>query len=144
MRVKQPAISEAHIQETCSQMLALDGWRRVRTDMKQLRGMGVQEPGMADDLFIRYCESHLRDFQTDLPAFPMDRRHAEAMWIEWKKKGGHAGDHQLDWHRQERKLGALTLIAGEDFPASIEGFVEWYGKSGLMRRKMTVGGKVLG
>src|ERR1700679_987087 len=48
-------VSEAHIQETCSQMLELDGWRRVRPNMKQLRGMGVQEPGMADDLFIRYA-----------------------------------------------------------------------------------------
>jgi hypothetical protein len=49
-----PVVSEAHIQETCSQFLAVDGWRRIRTDLKQLRGMGMQEKGMADDLYIRY------------------------------------------------------------------------------------------
>jgi len=34
----------------------------------------------------------------------------------------------------ERKRGALTLIAGQDFPATIEGFKAWYIGSGLNRR----------
>jgi hypothetical protein len=114
-------------------MLALDGWRRVRTDMKQLRGMGVQEPGMADDEFVRYkfrTQANAKSGQFYAQAL------AEVMWIEWKKKGGKAADHQNDWHRLERARGALTLIAGEDFEASIEGFKEWYVKSGLMRNKI--------
>jgi hypothetical protein len=130
-------ISESDIQETCSQMLELDDWRRVRTDMKQLRGMGVQEPGMADDLYLRYMVM--------IPVFVGNGSDfaamCEAMWIEWKRlKGGakptKAGNRQRDWHRLERRRGALTLIAGEDFPASIEGFRDFYKTSGLMRRKI--------
>lgn len=123
---KPMRILEKDIQRACCEILALDSWRRVRTDMKQLRGMGVQEPGMADDLFIRYP-----------PGVPMECRIlAEVLWVEWKKKGGKAADHQTAWHTLERKRGALTLIAGEDFPASIEGFRTWYKTSGLMRKRI--------
>lgn len=129
MPVKPKPISEAQIQEACATMLALDDWRRVRTDMKQLRGMGVQEPGMADDLFIRYRF-------TDPWNTAEFRAQTEAMWIEWKSKRGVAGDHQRAWQRLERKRGALVLLAGEDFPASIEGFRDWYKASGLMRKRI--------
>lgn len=117
-------LSEAHIQATCTDWLALDGWRCVRTDMPHLRGLGVSEPGMADSLYIRYC--HVLKECCDL------------MWIEWKKKGGKAAQHQQDWHAKERARGALTLIAGENFPASIEGFANWYAKSGLQRKKVSL------
>lgn len=129
MRQPKP-LSEAHIQETCSHLLALDDWRRVRMDMKQLRGMGVQEPGMADDLFIRYLF-------TDPWNTAEIRAHTEAMWIEWKSKRGKASDHQKAWHTLERKRGALVLVAGQDFFASIEGFKAWYKYSGLMRKRFT-------
>lgn len=135
MPVKPKPISEAHIQQTCSEMLELDDWRRVRTDMKQLRGMGVQEPGMADDLFIRYTSDG--NIQGMHPARACDWLvAAEVMWIEWKSKRGVAGDHQRAWQALERKRGALVLLAGEDFPASIEGFRDWYKASGLMRKKI--------
>jgi hypothetical protein len=35
-----------------------------------------------------------------------------------------------------RARGALTLIAGEDFPASVDGFRCWYAASGLRRRPL--------
>lgn len=130
---KYAAPSEAHIQETCSQFLELDGWRRVRTDLKQLRGMGVQEPGMADDLYIRYPYSYLSkplSVKGDL----IQRSNALVLWIEWKSKTGKGALHQKAWHARERAAGALTLIAGEDFAASIESFRDWYFKSGLRRR----------
>lgn len=126
-RQKYAALSEATIQNTCSQFLELDGWRRVRTDLKQLRGMGVQEPGMADDLFIRY-ESNQVQADND------NWGQALVIWVEWKRKTGKAAEHQKWWHAAERARGALTLIAGEDFVASIEGFRAWYFKSGLRRR----------
>ena len=44
--------------------------------------------------------------------------------------------HQVAWHQRERARGALTLLAGVDFPATIEGFAEWYRASGLMRRAL--------
>ena len=58
----------------------------------------------------------------------------QLLWIEFKagKKG--AQKHQLEWHAKERALGFVTLIANEDFPATIDGFKNWYEKSGYMRR----------
>ena len=129
--MKPKPLSEAQIQEACATMLAYDGWRRVRTDMKQLRGMGVQEPGMADDLFIRYAT--MPQWAGEAPDFVAL---CEAMWIEWKSKRGKAGDHQRAWQTLERKRGALVLLAGEDVPASIEGFRDWYKASGLMRKRI--------
>jgi hypothetical protein len=62
---------------------------------------------------------------------------AEVLWVEWKRtrrgKATKATAKQNDWHRDERSRGALTLIAGEDFPATIEGFQAWYRDSGLQR-----------
>lgn len=127
------ALSEAQIQATCTDWLALDGWRCVRTDMPHLRGLGVSEPGMADSLYIRYRYSG-QNVINNWPSHVL----SEVMFIEWKKKGGKAAQHQQDWHAKERARGALTLIAGEDFPASIEGFAEWYAKSGLQRKKMSL------
>lgn len=140
--------SERQIQETCAQLLSLDGWRRVRTDMAHLRGLSVQEPGMADDLFIRYGLSYM-----GAPgSAPELRRADEVLWIEWKRERGStslnpkkalftraekASIRQKAWHATERARGALTLIAGEDFPATIEGFCMWYRKSGLMRRNLS-------
>jgi hypothetical protein len=136
-------LSEKHIQATCSDWLALDGWRLIRTDLPHLRGLGVSELGIADSLYIRY-------------GFPNETYFATAlvMWVEWKrikrtelKHAGFTGfregptkksKHQADWHDKERARGALTLIAGEDFPASIEGFCEWYAASGLQRKSISI------
>lgn len=135
---------EKHLQETCSEFLALDGWRRIRTDLKQLRGLGVQEKGMADDLFIRYGKA-CPEIQG---CFSMGGCGcAEVLWIEWKRERGGTGKralftkaekamiHQKAWHAAERARGALTWIAGEDFTASIEGFIEHYSESGLLRNQ---------
>jgi hypothetical protein len=79
---------------------------------------------MADRLYIRY-------------GWPNNTYYATAliMWIEWKRtvrgKATSATPHQKDWHRNERARGAFTLIAGEDFPATIEGFRDWYASSGI-------------
>jgi hypothetical protein len=143
-------VTEREIQETCSAFLELDGWRRVRTDMRQLRGMGVQEKGMADDLFIRYAASEVRyvgnlDLGKGRPSWIGP---ATVLWIEWKRERGStslnpkralftkaekAKIHQRAWHAAERARGALTIILGEDCPASIDGFTAWYAESGLLR-----------
>jgi hypothetical protein len=128
---------EAQIQQTCTQILELDGWRALRTDPVSRRewGKGFGEPGMADHLYIRYV---------DLPGKkggdPNLRSLAQLMWIEFKrirtgrKASTKATVSQQTWHQAERARGALTLIAGVDFPATIEGFEAWYKASGLNRR----------
>lgn len=129
-------LSERTIQESCSQFLALDGWRRIRTDLPNLRGLGVQERGIADDLYLRYC-GPIRE-----EVYPGDwdktRVATNILWIEWKRKTGKAMAHQKAWHYAERARGALTLIAGIDFTASVEGFVNWYEQSGLQRKKLSL------
>lgn len=124
--------TEREIQEAASSFLALDGWRRIRTDLAHLRGMGVQEKGMADDLYIRYMG--FTDQTYAKLANPLSQSACEIMWCEWKRRTGKVAAHQHAWHAQERARGALTLIAGIDFLPSVEGFMDWYFQSGLARK----------
>jgi hypothetical protein len=131
-----PRLSEAHIQRTCDDFLALDGWRCVKTDLPHLRGLGVSEKGMADRLYIRY-EAYGQLFPGTVNAHrAYARAYVDLMWIEWKSKNGTLKPHQQAWHDAERSRGALTLIAGIDFPKTIEGFQAYYRSSGLMRKQI--------
>lgn len=103
------------------------------------RGKGFGETGMADCLYVRYCNSANPNVPVPQTNRQMYNPLSELMWIEWKRVDGKgrttkARDDQQDWHATERRRGALTLIAGEDFPATIEGFISWYSASGLRRR----------
>lgn len=129
-------VSERDIQRTCSDLLALDGWRMLRTDpcSDRARGKGFGEIGMADCLYIRH---HVPiTWLVPLARDTMYRTIAQVMWIEWKTRGGKMSMPQKIWHSVERDRGALTLIAGQDFETSIEGFISWYRASGLNRGKV--------
>jgi hypothetical protein len=121
-----PRLKEADIQRTITDLLELDGWRHIKTDpvSDRARGKGFGEKGMADDLYIRYNPS---------PMWVAPGA-AQVLWIEHKRPKGVVPQHQKDWHAAERARGALTLIAGQDFPASVDGFWDWYRASGLMRK----------
>lgn len=110
-----------------TRILEEDGWRALRTDpvSDRGRGKGFGQVGMADHCYFRYSfPSHPE---------PVWRAVAEVAWIEFKSAKGKPTSKQLEWHRDERARGALTLIAGQDFPASVEGFRDWYRASGLQR-----------
>lgn len=126
---------EKHIQQTCTEFLEWDGWRSLKTDPVSRRewGKGFGELGMADHFYIRYQ----RTAPVHVERSFTESSECEFMWIEWKRKGGKAAQHQTAWHTLERKRGALTLIAGLDFPASIEGFKVWYRASGLQRKAIS-------
>jgi len=151
--------TEAALQKACTDILQLDGWRALRTDpvsdtaalpliRKRIaavcaeghvsawivskllasvkgRGKGFGEEGMADYLYIRY--HYLARDLVNRPA-------AEVLYVEYKRPGGRVTPQQQMWHIAERQRGALTLIAGEDFEATVDGFLDWYRKSGLARR----------
>ena len=126
--------SEADIERTCSDFLALDGWRSLKTDpcSDRARGKGFGEVGMADRLYLRYEPKPVetpnrQELGSIWPG-------CEVAWIEWKSKRGKPTPEQIAWHQVERARGALTWIAGVDFPASIEGFMQFYRESGLLRR----------
>jgi hypothetical protein len=118
---KPERVRESLIEAECCHLLAVDGWRILKTDpvSDKSRGKGFGEPGMADTLALRYSR------QT--PGV------CEVLWVEWKAPGGRVRKHQTSWHTNERARGAMTAIAGVDFPASIKGFWSWYRASGLAR-----------
>ncbi len=123
---------EHMIEAECTRLLEQDSWRALRTDpvSDRGRGKGFGEPGMADHLYIRYEPVN--------PGEEMDSFSAitETLWIEFKSAKGKPAKHQTEWHTKERARGALTWIAGVDFPASVAGFVERYRKSGLNRGRV--------
>lgn len=130
-------VPEANIEQTCTQLLEWDGWRsfKMEENFSERKKKRTGEPGMADRLYIRYGSlSNVNLGTIPEPAFRSG--HCEVMWIEWKALDGKRSNAQADWHDAERALGALVLCAGINFPASIEGFREWYKKSGLMRRSI--------
>jgi len=135
-------LSEAAIARTCSDILILDGWRMLITDpvSDKARGKGFGELGMADRLYIRYFFADEVSNPHRLPASRKTQRDCattQVLWIEWKRtlrgKPTKPTPQQIAWHAAERARGALTLIAGVDFPATIEGFRAWYAQSGLAR-----------
>lgn len=118
---------ERDLERACSDLLQYDGWRLLRCEPVSRRewGRGFGEKGMADCLYIRYsCES---------PSAAGCQR-TGVLWIEWKSLTGKAQQHQKDWHARERARGALVVVAGVDFKASVDGWLAWYRGSGLMRR----------
>ncbi len=123
------------IEAECTKILEEDGWRSLRTDpvSDRGRGKGFGELGMADHWYCRYgAWQRLFPDSVNLDK-PYATTAAQLMWIEFKSAQGKPAKHQIDWHTKERARGALTLIAGVDFPASVAGFVEWYQNSGLKR-----------
>ena len=138
MKTTLPALRESGIARTCSDFLMMDGWRMLITDpvSDRGRGKGFGEIGMADRLYIRYSYS-VRALISSGMNFQHQR--AEVLWIEWKRIDGRgrttkASAHQRAWIDAERVRGALVLLAGVDFPASIDGFLAWYKASGLARK----------
>jgi len=132
-------LCERDIERTCTDFLALDGWRALRTDpcSDRSRAKGFGEKGMADHLYIRYCDPRISYVQPQTNT--IQRALCQVLWIEYKRMGRNgkptkAAPHQRAWQTAERARGALVLCAGEDFPATIEGFQDWYRKSGLLRR----------
>jgi hypothetical protein len=128
---------EKHIEQTIREFLEWDDWRvfHFEQNFSERKRKTVGEGGMPDLLCIRYGRGTLgvpTDGSSDVVMWLGD----VVMWLELKAPKGRVAARQKLWHEAERKRGALTLIAGEDFPATIEGFEQWYRLSGLMRRKM--------
>ncbi len=119
---------EHMIEAECSRLLEQDDWRALRTDpvSDRGRGKGFGELGMADHLYFRWAIS-----ETARAA-----AWCQVIWIEFKSAKGKPSKKQVEWHTIERARGALTWIAGVDFPASVAGFVEHYRKSGLNRGRV--------
>lgn len=127
-RARSIGLTEAHVQETITQFLQLDGWRAFRTELtvQRERGRVVGERGQPDYLYVRY--EHFIDHRPDSRS--LYYKAAYVLWIEFKKPGEKPRPEQLAWHEAERKRGALVLVVSD-----IDYFIrEWYPASGLARR----------
>lgn len=143
---------EKDLERAVRDILALDGWivRKMEQNYSERKRKSVGEPGMADLLAIRYSDKGIFANLKLQKCYPMGQ--AEVVWLELKRlvaspervrrngvqrqrwpRATQAANHQKAWHVRERERGALTLIAGEDFPATIDGFRDWYRASGLAR-----------
>jgi len=103
-----------------------DGWSVLRTDPVSDRGRakGFGTPGMADVMFSR-------------PAASEEQRKlgwCQVLHVEFKTGRNQATKTQQAWHRDQRAMGFLTWIANTDFPATLQGFRNYYEQSQLMRR----------
>jgi hypothetical protein len=114
-------ISEADVQQAVVLMLEIDGWRAIRTDpvSDRSRGKGFGEVGMPDYLFIRYG------------SVAPSSCTAQVLWIEFKAPGKGPLPHQVLWAVTETNRGALVLKVDD-----VDGFREYYKKSGLMRHQI--------
>jgi len=100
------------------------------------RGKGFGEEGMPDYLYIRYLNRAQVAYRSSIgTAFAVLKPPAaEVLYVEYKRPGGRVSPLQQTWHIAERQRGALTLVAGTDFEPTVNGFLDWYRKSGLARR----------
>lgn len=119
---------EAELQKQADDFLSWDGWRAIVTDPPRLRGLGVIEKGIPDRLYLRYEGDSEQEFHNWAQCI------SQALWIEWKAKGGQHGVDQIRWRKAERARGALVWVAREDFEPDYDSFVAFYRKSGLLRR----------
>lgn len=119
---------EAELQKQADDFLSWDGWRAIVTDPPRLRGLGVIEKGIPDRLYLRYEGDSKQEFHNWAQCI------SQALWIEWKAKGGQHGVDQIRWRKAERARGALVWVAKEDFEPDYDSFVAFYRKSGLLRR----------
>ncbi len=126
--VKPDLMPEWMFEAEATRILEEDGWRALRTDpvSDRGRGKGFGEIGMADHIYLRYARMPIE--------VPIEARIlVDVLWVEFKSAKGKPTSKQLEWHTKERARGALTLIAGVDFPPNVEGFKSWYRASGLQR-----------
>lgn len=128
-------LSEAQIERQCSDFLALDGWRGLKTDpcSDRRRGKGFGELGMADHLYIRYLPPGVLRYY--LPPDRYGPGLAQVLWVEYKGPRGKLSPHQITWATNERDRGAMVAQATVDFAPSFDGFTDWYRGSGLLRRE---------
>lgn len=124
--------SEKDINSGIKTILELDDWHVIlmETVSRKEWGKYTGEPGMPDILAIRYVNTAFTGSGDDIRAL------SEVMWVEGKRPRGIVAPNQRLWHSVERERGALVWVAGEDFEASVDGFLEHYRKSGLMRMEI--------
>lgn len=129
-------LQERDIRKQGCDFLKAHGWRNVRTQFAFAPGsFSTGEPGMADDLFLRY----------EVPC------RAWVLWVEWKTPTDRRrcmcrpGENKLcrqcrqkQWARREEQLGATVL-----YVSNFEELALWYDRTfGFLHRGDTGRGQL--
>ncbi len=110
-------VPEACLEQAIVDILSLDNWSVFRTGWALTKaGRELGAVGMPDLLALRYGP---------------DGGMAEVAWVEAKAEKRKPTTEQKLWHIAERRRGAMVWVAGEDFPATVEGFLAHYRASGF-------------
>jgi hypothetical protein len=158
-------LKERHLQQQIADLLALDGWRRIRTEAGQVQAVVEQirkltgsdwihsrinaimdrfarsgralQKGTADDLYMRPWTGCVDQISLPKP-FESWVQH---LFVETKIHTGSYRDEQITWAEEQRSLGFLVWQASTrnfkgDFEPTIDGFLSLYRSSGLMRREL--------
>ena len=155
-RAKEIGLTEAHVQQTVTQFLELDGWRAFKMEaisesgfvarvMRKVNAHPLLRPFAAViHAMMRACMRAAGVGEVGMPdylyvryansnvTFGTDnglRAMGDVLWIEFKAPGKAAKPHQQQWHDAERNRGALVLVVDD-----IDSFRQWYAESGLQRR----------
>lgn len=125
---------EADIERDCTNILIQDGWDALKTNpvSRRSRGAGFGTLGMTDHEFRRPAFTARYTMAHEGPTIAI---HAlcELLFVEWKSEDGENARHQIEWQDNMRRKGFLVIAAKRDFPATVEGFCNWYENSGLKR-----------
>lgn len=154
-------LTEAHIQQTVTEFLQLDGWRAFKMEafsdhslakriMAKLNKIAALHSfmGVIAGVVTSCCraagvgELGMADYlyiRYDIPELHGTYSTAkllatsQVLWIEFKKPGEEPTPQQLAWHVAERARGALVIVVGHE-TTWWEDFKAWYAASGLQRR----------
>lgn len=155
--INPTGLTEAHVEQTITQFLELDGWRSFKMEANSERGFAsrvmarvrshsvLSKMSMLIHAALLGC---MRGHGVGEPGMP-DRLYVryftgtpivddrwtkadvEALWIEFKKPGEKPRPDQIAWHEAERRRGALILVVSD-----IDDFMKrWYPESGLQRKR---------
>jgi hypothetical protein len=167
-RASRIKLTERQLQQQIADLLALDSWRRIRTEAGQVQAVveqirhaiklwSVGHPAsralcyhvtsVIDRIMDRFARSGraLEKGMADDLYLRYFRDTSQHLWIECKIRSGKYTQEQITWAEEERARGGLVWQASTrnfsgNFVPTIEGFLSLYRESGLMRRELSLSG----
>lgn len=153
--INPTGLTEAHVEQTITQFLELDGWRSFKMEANSERGFAnrvmarvrahsvLSKMSMLIHAALLGCmrghgvgelgmpdRLYVRYLKFCQPGNYL-QSDVDLLWIEFKKPGEKPRPDQIAWHEAERRRGALILVVSD-----IDDFMKrWYPESGLQRKR---------
>jgi|SRR5262245_7583625 len=116
-------LAERDVTRQVRDFLGYRGWRAVRMQRTVVPGaFQAGEAGMADFLFLYYLDQKIPVGDWE----PSNEGFALAVWVEFKRRGAKAAEHQKAWIERERIRGG-TVVVVDDYDKFVDWYVEHFG-----------------